>query len=278
MKIQETMNKLGEIKLYDKGTSVMWTDEYISKQLLKLHVDPDNDIASRCSKKIDRLVSWIVSRDGKAEGDVLDIGCGPGLFTQRFAQKGYKVTGIDFSKEAVDYAAKSAEQMRLDINYRCMNYLELDYREKADLIIMIYCDFCVLSKNEQHTLLSNVYRALKPGGMFVFDVYNEESLRFRKQKKEWDFKDDGFWREDPYAVMSMTRHYEENKAILSQHIIYDEKNGFDIYRFWEHYFAKNDMQLLFSKHEFSRVENCGNPLRDNTKAMEDGITFYIAYK
>lgn len=278
MNIQQTMSKIGEIKLYDKGTSVMWTDEYISKQLLKLHVDPDNDVASRCSEKIDKLISWIIGKYANADGDVIDIGCGPGLFTQRLAQKGYKVTGIDFSKAAVDYAVKNAKQMKLDIDYRCMNYLELDFREKADLIIMIYCDFCVLSKKEQHKLLSNVYRALKPGGMFVFDVYNEESLNFRELKKEWDFKDDGFWREDPYTVMSMTRHYEENRVVLSQHIIYDEKSGFDIYRFWEHYFTKNDMHSLFDKHEFSSVENCGNPLRDNTKTMEDGITFYIASK
>lgn len=278
MNIQETMNKLGEIKMYDKGTSVMWTDEYISKQLLKLHVDPDNDIASRCSEKIDKLIGWITGKCSRAKGDVLDIGCGPGLFTQRFAQKGCKVTGIDFSKAAVDYAVKSAEEMKLDIDYRCMNYLELDYHEKADLIIMIYCDFCVLSEKEQHILLSNVYRALKPGGMFVFDVYNEKALSYKEQEKAWDFKDDGFWRENPYVVMSMTRHFEESKAVLSQHVIYDEGNGFNVYRFWEHYFADNDIRLLFDRNEFSNVKNCENPLRGDTKTMEDGITFYIASK
>ena len=33
--------------LYEKGSAVMWTDPYISKQLLQIHLNPDMDLASR---------------------------------------------------------------------------------------------------------------------------------------------------------------------------------------------------------------------------------------
>ncbi len=41
----------GKPRLYEKGNFVMWTDPYISKQLLELHINPDHDIASRSRKK-----------------------------------------------------------------------------------------------------------------------------------------------------------------------------------------------------------------------------------
>lgn len=235
-------------------------------------------LQARNGEKIERLVSWIIDKLGKSQRDVLDIGCGPGLYAKRFAQEGYSVTGIDFSKISIDYAIKDTKELGLDVEYRCENYLELDYCEKADLVIMIYCDFCVLSRTEQDILLSNVYRALKPGGIFVFDVYNEKSLNYREMARTWDVEDGGFWREEPYAVMSVTKHYEEDKAVLSQHIVYDEANCFDVYRFWEHYFSDDDMYTLLKKHKFSGIQSCPNPLASDTETMENGITFYIAKK
>ena len=278
MNMTQMLKMISETKLYDKGSKIMWTDEHISKKLLEMHINEEHDFASRNGDKIDKIVSFIIEKLNKPQGDVLDIGCGPGLYTTRFAQKGYKVTGIDFSKTSIEYAVRSAEKMSLDIEYRCNNYLELDCIEKADLVIMIYCDFCVLSRTEQDILLRNVYRALKPGGMFVFDAYNEESLSHRETAKTWEVEDGGFWREGPYAVMSTTKHYEDDKAVLSQHIVYDEANGFDVYRFWEHYFSDEDMYALLEKQKFTNIQSWVNPLKSDSASMENGITFYTASK
>lgn len=278
MNMTQMVKMISETKLYDKGSKIMWTDEHISKKLLEMHINEDNDFASRNGEKIDKIVSFIIGEFGKPQGDVLDIGCGPGLYAKRFAQKGYRVTGIDFSKTSIEYAVRSAEKMNLDIEYVCKNYLELDYCKTADIVIMIYCDFCVLSRTEQDILLRNVYRALKPGGMFVFDVYNEESLSYRETAKTWEVEDGGFWGEGPYAVMSTTKHYEDDKAVLSEHIVYDESNGFDVYRFWEHYFNDEDMYPLLEKQKFTNIQSYLNPLISDSASMENGITFYTASK
>lgn len=278
MDMTQLLKMRSEIELYDKGSKLMWTDEYISGQLLRMHINEDHDFASRNGEKIDKIVSFIIGKFGKPQGDVLDIGCGPGLYTKRFAQKGYRVTGIDFSWTSIDYAIKDAQMMKLDIEYRCINYLELDLCEKADLIVMIYCDFCVLSRTEQDILLRNVYRALKSGGMFIFDAYNKKSLNYREMAKTWEFEDGGFWREESYAVMSETKHYEDDNAVLSQHIVYDEANSFDVYRFWEHYFSDEDMYALLEKQKFTKVQSYLNPLISDTASMENGITFYTATK
>lgn len=277
MNIKETMKLCSGAKLYEKGTKVMWTDEYISKQLLIFHTDTSSDTASRSGIKIDKFVEWI-SSFGKEGGNVLDIGCGPGLYAERLAQKGYRVSGVDFSKASIDYAKNSAKQKGLDIEYRCMNYLDLEFSETADIAIMIYCDFCVLSRKEQSVLLQKIHKSLKKGGIFILDVYNDDSLQNRSFGKRYEFADDGFWKEQPYLCLSSTEHYEQDKAVLSQHIVYDEDKGFEVYRFWEHYFCDEEIISLFKAHGFAGIENCGNLLRTECKTIEDGITFYSAVK
>ncbi len=48
---------------------------------------------------------------------LFDIGCGPGIYAEKFARQGYYVTGIDFSKRSIDYAKNSALKQGLDISY-----------------------------------------------------------------------------------------------------------------------------------------------------------------
>jgi 2-polyprenyl-3-methyl-5-hydroxy-6-metoxy-1,4-benzoquinol methylase len=101
---------------------------------------------------------------------ILDLGCGPGLYTEIMAERGHKVTGIDFSKNSIDYARNEAIRKNLDIKYVNQSYLDLCEENMYDLIMMIFTDFGVLVPQERETLLQNIYRALKPGGTFVFDV------------------------------------------------------------------------------------------------------------
>lgn len=75
-------------KLYAKASSVMWTDPYISKQLLELHLNPDNDAASRSKDKIEKISNWILEQSDRPEMKILDLGCGPGLYAEFLAQKG----------------------------------------------------------------------------------------------------------------------------------------------------------------------------------------------
>ena len=47
---------------------------------------------------IEKSVDWISKiLPSEHYPSVLDIGCGPGLYTERYAKKGYRVVGVDFS-------------------------------------------------------------------------------------------------------------------------------------------------------------------------------------
>jgi hypothetical protein len=50
LNVKNIMNLCVKPALYQKGTAVMWTDPYISKQLLDVHLNPNLDLASRKMK------------------------------------------------------------------------------------------------------------------------------------------------------------------------------------------------------------------------------------
>ena len=71
---------------------------------------------------------------------LLDIGCGPGIYAERFTKEGYQVTGIDFSKRSIDYALESALRQELSITYLFQDYLQMNLKKVFDFGTMIYCD------------------------------------------------------------------------------------------------------------------------------------------
>lgn len=263
---------------YEKGTAVMWTDEYISRQLLEIHLNPDTHSASRKMQSIEATVEWIKKEIGTNSGAILDLGCGPGLYTEKLAQAGYKVTGVDFSQTSIAYAKGTAQQRGLDIEYFCLNYLDLEFQNQFDTIMMIYCDFGVLSVEDRERLLEKIYRALKPGGIFIFDALNKEVLSRSKFEKTWTAAEKGFWLDKPYLCLAESFHYPERKAMLDQYIVIDEDDHYKTYRFWNHYFSEDDVRKIFCKAGFTQTKSYENKLDANELYNDNDVTFYKVTK
>ena len=135
----DILQALEKPPLYTKTKGEFWNDSYISQQMLKAHLDPEFEGASRKLEFIESSASWIKELVPPAEfSSLLDVGCGPGLYTERFSRQGYRVTGIDFSRRSIEYARRSAAGQGLDIAYFCQDYLEMSFREPFDFATMIY--------------------------------------------------------------------------------------------------------------------------------------------
>lgn len=266
--------------LYADGSAFMWTDEYISKQLLDLHLNPDIDLASRKGDTINKTIEWILKYlKPNKKNRILDLGCGPGLYTEKLASLGHSLVGVDISSTSIEYASRSALDKELDIDYFNENYLNLELEaDQFDLIIMVYTDFGVLKPWEQTKLLTLVSKALNKGGVFIFDVLKDSHLEEKLVSPSWQAAHTGFWKNSLYLALSESHMYDKERVILYQHLIADEDSNIETYRFWTHFYTEEKITGLLRSNGFSEVD-----IRDDVLPSGDiwngrNVLFCIALK
>jgi SAM-dependent methyltransferase len=225
-------------ELYAPSTNKFWDDEHISKGMLEAHLDPNWDAATRKPEFLDRSINWISKIAPSSQYKfLLDLGCGPGLYAERFNSAGYSVTGVDFSKRSIAYAKEQALLNKSNIEYHYKNYLTIDYKEQFDVITLIYCDYAVLSITDRLMLLKKVYQTLKPNGKFIFDVFTP--LMRKDESRSWQYYDKGgFWSEKPHIYLESVYQYDdEDHTELRQSIVITE-DTVNCYNLWDHFFTK----------------------------------------
>lgn len=228
-------------ELYTKSTVEFWNDSYISEQMLRAHLNPDFDGASRKLEFIERSAAWINKLlPPSAFSTLLDVGCGPGIYAEQFAKLGYQVTGVDFSERSIRYAIQSAQEKMLDISYLYQDYLKLDLKKQFDASVMIYCDYGALSTADRHTVLKNIHRHLKPGGCLLLDVFSMERFHRFGESQTWELcPEGGFWLADSYLEMNGCYRYLD-RVTLEMHSIFSEKRE-STYYLWNTCFSQESL-------------------------------------
>lgn len=270
------LNKLLEAtkkpELYAPSTMKFWDDEYISKYLLEAHLDFGDDAASRKPELINKSVEWITQlAPPKEDTRLLDLGCGPGLYCERLYKKGYKVTGMDFSKRSVSYAKDIAKEKDHKIEYYYMNYLDLDYENEFDVVILIYCDYAVLSPQDRKKLLTKIFRALKKNGIFIFDVFT--AFRYKNMKvetKDWDISNGGFWNPEQHLCLESHFIYPKNTR-CNQYVIVDSGNNTEIIRVWDQPFSPETIKAELAHISYESIsiyaDVTGTPYHEESDTM-----------
>ncbi len=245
-------------EIYTPSANSFWTDAYISQKLLEIHLDPDIELASRKLDFIEKSVRWIGETIPPAlYPKLLDVGCGPGLYAERFAGIGYEVTGVDFSKRSIEYARQRAKEQGLSITYLQQNYLELALEEVYDFATMIYCDYGALSDKNRRLLMHNVYDRLKPGGRFLLDVCSVKFYHAFKDNTSWEIQEqDGFWSPEKYFCFNANRKYHDD-TILEQAVVITERE-IRIYYIWNHCFSKKNLMDEAVQTGFKPIRLYGN--------------------
>lgn len=248
----ETLHTLSQRPpLYEPGEPMFWTDPHISKGLLAAHLDPNFEAASRNPATIDATVSWLLDTlKLEPNASWLDIGCGPGLYTTRLAQRGLQVTGMDFSERSIAYARQSAEEQAIPVTYRYQNYLTLADENQYDVVSLIYGDFCPLPPADRATLLASIHRALKPGGRFIFDLSTPHHHIHNIQPSAWSVEPkDGFWRAEQHLLLTSGHIYPED-IFLNQHVVIVPDGTITVYRFWFQDYTPERITAELAAHGF----------------------------
>ncbi len=119
---------------------------------------------------------------------LLDVGCGGGFLAEEFARDGFVVTGIDPAARSLEAARKHAADNNLEIDYREGKGEALPFPD-AFFDIVACCD--VLEHvDDLGLVISEVARALKPGGIFFYDTVNRtwlSKIALIKISQDWSF-------------------------------------------------------------------------------------------
>ncbi|MCA0385983.1 MAG: methyltransferase domain-containing protein [Firmicutes bacterium] len=245
--------------LYEYTGELFWNDPHISKQMLKAHLNPEHDAASRNPRAISATVNHLFDQGIlKAGMRVLDLGCGPGLYSELIQAKGAHVVGIDGSENSIAYAKERSERLGLGITYLHMDFFEMPFEQEFDVVLQIYGELNTFSPENRDRLLSLIKRALKDNGRFAFDVTNRANRDPAATNPTWYTSESGFWSGEPHLVLEQAYDYPEASAWVDQYIVIDTK-GVKAYRNW---FNDHDVQSITEvmTHNDFQIEHCWGDL------------------
>ena len=139
----------------------------------------------------------ILEREGVRPRTCVDLACGTGSVALLLVKHGLRVTAVDLSEDMLTAAMDKAMDMENPPVFVCQPLQELRLPRGVDLAV------CALDSLDYITepgdcaeAIRRVYRALNPGGIFIFDVNTPEKLRAMDGQVFLDEDDDVYcvWR------------------------------------------------------------------------------------
>jgi ubiquinone/menaquinone biosynthesis C-methylase UbiE len=186
-----------------------------------------NDVAYA---QILEFLEALLQAEGSHPETVLDLACGTGSMSILLAKKGYRVIGADMSEDMLTEA-----QMKADALEGNRPFFIRQRMEKLRLPEPVDCIVCCLDSLNYITdpdlcrqAIARAYRALKPGGIFLFDVNTPEKLRAMDGQIFLDEDDDVFcvWRGEfegricRYGIDLFSREGERWLRSFEEHLEY----------------------------------------------------------
>jgi SAM-dependent methyltransferase len=111
-----------------------------------------------------------MARSGIRDGLVVDLGCGSGVWAQALIEAGYDVLGIDISGAMIEIARRRAPRAE----FRVGSLFEVDIPPCNAITSLGECINYLFDAGNARRSLSHffrrLYRALAPGGVFIFDI------------------------------------------------------------------------------------------------------------
>ena len=139
----------------------------------------------------------ILAREGLRPRTAVDLACGTGSVSILLAKQGLQVTGVDLSEDMLTVAQQKADDMDNPPRFVCQSLQNLTLPRGVDLAVCALdsLDY-ITAPNDCAEAIRRVYRALNPGGIFIFDVNTPEKLRAMDGQVFLDEDDDVYcvWR------------------------------------------------------------------------------------
>ncbi|WP_192178625.1 class I SAM-dependent methyltransferase [Mesorhizobium amorphae] len=103
---------------------------------------------------------------------VLELGCGYGRITNRLAEKGARVAGLDISPILLKKAEADAAERGVDVEYILGDMRSLPWRDRFDAVFLWYTTFGYFDDADNERVLREAASSLRKGGRLLIDHIN----------------------------------------------------------------------------------------------------------
>ena len=263
---------------WQDGGKIPWSDPGFSARMLREHLDQSHDRASRRLPVIDRQIGWIHAHVLDARpARVLDLGCGPGLYTERLAALGHACVGVNYSPASIEHARAAAERARLDCRYELADVRTGKFGRDFGAALVLSGELNTFPPVEASTVLAAVRRALSPGARLVLEVHREDFVRaLGARGPSWFAAGQSVFADSPHVCLRESFWHERERAATERWLV--AAGGADdwtVYASTTRAYADDEYAALLAGAGFGRPER-RESLDPEARDPADGLFVLIA--
>lgn len=212
---------------WQEGNNLPWNEPEFSQRMLVEHLSQEHDAASRRRAKIEEQMQWIHSAVlGGHATRVLDLCCGPGLYTSCLAALGHECVGIDFSPAAIAYAEEQARAEELACRYLQEDVRHAKFGDGFGLAMMTYGQINVFRREEARALLGKARQALTGGGLLLLEAHTLAAVkRMGTAESSWHSAAQGLFSSQPHLVLEENFWDAVTQAATTRYFVVNAASG-----------------------------------------------------
>ncbi len=269
-KITKDKNKklievLGPVENLESYVKADWWRHLFNANYLRTDGDvvEDQDITKH---EVDIFLAAISTSQ---DGGILDLCCGQGRHAMEIATRGYtNVVGFDRSHYLIDRARKISKANGLTVSFREGDARKLPFRNDSfEAVIIAGNSFGYFESTEDdHRILKEVMRVLKPEGKLLVDLTDGNYMRANFQPRSWE------WIDKDYFVCRERSLSENKERLISREVITHVNKGVIADQFYaERLYANEDLKSLLTKVGFTAFSKIANVSSESKRNQDLGM-------
>ncbi len=203
------------------GAKIPWDEPDFSRRMLEQHLNQEHDWASRRGPIIAAHAAWIAEQLS-VPSRILDMGCGPGLYTQALAERGHQCVGVDFSPASIEYARQRSADCDPKPEYILGDIRNYRSNQKFDCIIMTFGEFNAFIRKDAALLLEHCAEMLTENGLFILEAHTYDAVRaMGEAPATWQRHATGLFSAGPHLCLRENSWNAAEASALSRYFIID---------------------------------------------------------
>ena len=229
-----------------------------------------------------QFIHQLIQNHAPNPQSILELGCGTGNHAMLLAKEGYSIHGIDLSEEMLQQARDRLSKFHPDLASK-IKFSQGDIRQtrlnqKFDVVLSLFHVISYQTTNEDLlAAFTTAKEHLKPGGIFVFDVWYGPAVLTElpvARVKRLEDEDIVVTR-----IAEPVIHPKENLGDVNYQIFIKEKSTNEVEDLQEthrmRYLFKPEIGLLLSKAHLKLV-NSGEWMTTNNPSFNTWGVYFIA--